>query len=343
MGVRCIARVALCIAAVGLFAAVVILVQQARNVSIFDEARNLLYRSPFFGLQKSAQPPVGVMIENHSDSRQFQYGLSSANIVYEAPAEGGITRFLAIFADGSYSDKVGPIRSARMYYIDWMEEYSGLYAHVGGHFDAQARLAQGKKIFNADQFFYEKYFWRENVGKTALEHTMFTTIEKLSRLATEHDIVPETAFHPLMDRTRNIDDVKSEATQEATTIRINFGYLSYNAYYTYSSDTKKYTRMHFDKPHIDYQNGQPIMPSSIVIQRVTAVSNGDAQGTISIQTIGRGQATIFSQGRVIEGTWAKKSITEPTRFFSADGSEIKFPAGLLWVTVLPQYNSFTYQ
>ena len=142
--------------------------------------------------------PIGVMIENEIMSRPFQKGLVEADIVYEAPTEGNITRFLAIFLTPRpsfseatslmprqggatlYSGKIGPVRSARPYFLDWMHEYKGLYAHVGGSNVALRLLGNGTStdgVFNIDQFYYEKYFWRENVGKTALEHTMFTTLE----------------------------------------------------------------------------------------------------------------------------------------------------------------------
>jgi len=75
--------------------------------------------------------PLAVMIENHTEARP-QSGLSSADIVYEAVAEGGITRFMALFYCNLADIQVGPVRSARTYYLDWLGEYDALYAHVGG-------------------------------------------------------------------------------------------------------------------------------------------------------------------------------------------------------------------
>src|SRR3989339_1542901 len=77
------------------------------------------------------QRPLGIMVENHKEARP-QSGLSSADVIYEVVAEGGITRFMAIFYCNLSDVQVGPVRSARTYFLDWLGEYDALYAHVGG-------------------------------------------------------------------------------------------------------------------------------------------------------------------------------------------------------------------
>lgn len=142
-------------------------------------SQTISYFTPAFSVETgTTTPPLAVMVDNEITARPFQKGLSLADTVYEAPTEGGITRFLAVFDGEKYPKKIGPIRSSRPYYVDIIREYSAVYAHVGGSAEALSRIRK-EEIFNADQFVLDKYFWRENVGKVALEHTMFTTGEKM--------------------------------------------------------------------------------------------------------------------------------------------------------------------
>ena len=127
--------------------------------------------------------PLAVMIENHIESRP-QSGLTSADVVYEAVAEGGITRFMALFYCNLSDVQVGPVRSARTYYLDWLGEYNNpLYAHVGGAntpgpADALSQIIK-YKVNDLNQFSIGfPTFWRdyERLGHpVATEHTMYST------------------------------------------------------------------------------------------------------------------------------------------------------------------------
>src|SRR3990167_951299 len=130
--------------------------------------------------------PLAVMIENHADARP-QSGLTSADIVYEAVAEGGITRFMAIFYCNLSDTQVGPVRSARTYFLDWLSEYDALYAHVGGAntpgpADALSQIIKyGIKDLNQFSIGFPT-FWRDyqRLGHpVATEHTMYSTTQKL--------------------------------------------------------------------------------------------------------------------------------------------------------------------
>ena len=118
--------------------------------------------------------PIAVMVENHPDSRP-QSGLSDASLVYEAITEGGITRFMAVYGP-NVPKKVGPVRSARTYYIDWLQEYSALYAHVGGNLDALKKI-KSLNIYDLDQFgIGDKAYWRLPQAGKAIEQTMYTSL-----------------------------------------------------------------------------------------------------------------------------------------------------------------------
>ena len=286
-------------------------------------------------------PPLGVMVDNEITARPFQKGLSSAATIYEAPTEGGITRFLAIFPGEAYPEKVGPVRSSRPYYLDIVHEYNAVYAHVGGSAQALARL-QKEKIFNADQYVLDKYFWRENVGKVSLEHTMFTNGEKMYKLVSEKKWALEE-IAPVKDAKDFDAEAIMNGRTETNEIKINFGIYNYNVKYKYDPEKKTYLRRQGGKTHMDSASGEQLAPDTVVVRRVESWSNNDAKETITIKSIGEGKMYIFSRGRVIEGTWNKESVDSPVKYFDENGIEISLNnAGLVWVEILPKQNSFSY-
>ncbi|MEK7523580.1 MAG: DUF3048 domain-containing protein, partial [Patescibacteria group bacterium] len=285
--------------------------------------------------QESGQltlPPLGVMLENEIMARPWQKGLAKADIVYEAPTEGGITRFLAIFFPGNYPEKMGPIRSARSYYLDWAREYNAVYAHVGGHEDVLARLMR-EPVYNADQFLYDAYFRRENVGKTALEHTMFSTGEKMEKLIRDKKWTWNVPVYA--SEKTEFSKITLASFPPAQNIAINFGYPTYNVSYQYDPVANRYLRFLAKKPHMDHLHEEQIAPAIVVIQKLKSWSNGDIAGTISMQTIGEGEAAVFEGGRMIEARWKKDSLTGPTKFFDTkNGGEIPFPNSPIWIEAL---------
>ena len=106
--------------------------------------------------------PMAVTIENNEKARP-QSGLDQANLVIEAPVEGGITRFLAIFADNQEVKSIGPIRSARSYFLDWAQEFDALYSHVGGSPEALKTIKNNYQIYNLNQYFQSKYYCFKNL------------------------------------------------------------------------------------------------------------------------------------------------------------------------------------
>ncbi|MBI4995270.1 DUF3048 domain-containing protein [Candidatus Peregrinibacteria bacterium] len=312
---------------------------------IFSTERSFFERFPFSSESKKFSMPIGVMIENEIMARPFQKGLSQADIVYEAPTEGDITRFLAVFLTSEYLGKIGPIRSARPYFLDWMNEYKGLYVHVGGSNAVLRRLGNDTStngLFNVDQFYYEKYFWRENVRKTALEHTMFTTFEVLNNLITEQKLEWLPSESQLFG---GGNDVNFNEYPAAKNISINFGAFSYTVQYEYDSLNGLYLRSQVKKPHIDQETGMQISAGAVVIQFVKAWDNGDLKLTISIKTVGEGDALIFANGHVVKAKWKKASPEEKTRFFDEKGEEIKIPdeKGPVWLEIVPIGNKVTYE
>ena len=126
---------------------------------------------------------VGVMIDNHPDSRP-ESAVSKAKIVYEASVEGGLTRYLAIFDSKQAVAEVGPVRSARAYFLDWLQEYgNGLYMHSGGSPDALSVIKQ-KNIFDANEFFRGQYYWRSQDRQAP--HNLYTSSSNWVRIVSKY-------------------------------------------------------------------------------------------------------------------------------------------------------------
>jgi hypothetical protein len=279
------------------------------------------------------------MVENHVDSRP-QSGLTAASIVYEAIAEGGITRFLAVYGP-SGAQTVGPVRSARTYYVNWIKELNGYYAHVGGNYDA-LELIRSIGILDLDQFGNPSAYWRDKSKKVSSEHTMYTDTSKLYGVAGDKKYTTENTFIPYKFVDEPVVELRTVASQ---TVSINFGNASYNVVYRYDKTTNSYARELAGKAHVDAANGQQIQAKNIVIQTVNrrpTVTKINENGWI-MDTSGSGKAVVVRDGIKVDGTWKKDNDNSRTRFFDATGTEINFNRGATWIEVISPDLSYTIQ
>lgn len=273
---------------------------------------------------------TGVMIENSPDARP-QSGLLDAGVVYEAVAEGGITRFLALFQETKPS-YIGPIRSSRPYYLDWLLPFNATYAHVGG---SPAALAQIKelKVKDLDQFANAGAYQR--VTQRYAPHNVYSSIEQLYKLAESKGYT--TGTFTGFER-------KAEApTKVPPTARIiDFAISSslYNAHYEYDAGTNSYKRSEGGKIHIDEKSGTQLSPK-VVIALVTP-SALDKDGTHnSYTTTGSGKMYVFQDGTVTEGTWTKESRTSQFVFKDSTGAILKLNPGQTWISLVTTAGSVT--
>lgn len=266
--------------------------------------------------------PLAIMIENHLDARP-QTGLSEASLIYEAIAEGGITRFMALYVWGE-PEKVGPIRSARTYDLDWLSEFNAFYAHVGGNYTALQQIKQ-YGILDLDQFKYGKgAYWREPVPGKATEHTMYTSTKKLWDLAKKNKWKMEGSYESFEFK----EDLKKSERPASASVTINFSTPNYQVKWLYDPETNLYKREQAKGPEIQAKN--------IVVQWVERwpVVSAIGEKSWAMKTIGSGKAKIFMDGKVIEGTWKKESRTSRTWFYDSLGEKIKFNRGQTWIEIV---------
>ena len=300
--------------------------------------------------------PLGIMIENHESARP-QSGIDSADVVYEAVAEGGITRMLNVFYCQAPA-QVGPVRSARTYFLDWISEYgdSPLYAHVGGAntdgpADALSQIDDyGWGAYNDLNQFSIGFptFWRDynRLGHaTATEHTMYSTTDKLWKFAKESRKLTnkgkdgtqwDEGFVPYNFK----DDAASSDRGTSQSVHLEFwqGYGAYGVDWVFDPATNQYTRKNGGALHVDKDTGKPLSAKTItVLYMIENHANDGYEGNVHLlyKTKGSGKAVVFMDGKQIKGTWSKDARTDRTVIKDSSGKEIEFNRGKIWFEILP--------
>lgn len=279
--------------------------------------------------EDSALQVIAVMIDNHPDARPGS-ALSKAKIVYEAPVEGGITRYMAIFDNKQSLPEIGPVRSARAYFLDWLQEYGdALYVHVGGSPEALA-LIGSRNIFAANEFFRGSYFWRSS--QNFAPHNLYTNSENLGKIIAQEG---STSSLFTMDKAWKYSRTVGTTIGTTTLLKIPFT-EGYTVGWAYDAKTLNYVRSINGYKQKD-RDGSEVTARNILVQ-ITAVGNiaNDDAGRKALVTVGSGEAIILKKGSITYGTWQKTSLTDRTRFYTKEGKEILLVPGNTWVEVVPK-------
>ncbi len=296
--------------------------------------------------------PLGVMIENHQDARP-QSGISFADVTYEAIAEGGITRTLNIFFCQD-AGLVGPVRSARTYFLDYVSEYADypLYAHVGGANTPGPANALGQiddygwggyNDLNQFSVGFPTYYRDEGRAghPVATEHTMYSTTSQLWKIGVQRDLTNvdkngkswDTNFVPYKFK----DDAPTSARGSVTGIHIPFQeYKDYVVDWTYDNASNLYMRNNGGVPHIDRDTKKQLSAKDVIIllEDESQAKDGYENNLHMLYgTKGTGKALFFMDGKEIKGTWKKTSRTARTMLYDNSGNEITLTRGKLWFEI----------
>jgi hypothetical protein len=280
-----------------------------------------------FAEAENVQRPFAVVIENHPDARP-QSGLSQADLVYEALAEGGITRQLAVFQSQKV-DAIGPVRSARTYFNDWAQEWGAIYTHVGGNVAALDLIKQGiPGVSDADQFYNGDYFTR--ISSRVAPHNTYTSTDKLKALAQAHNYSMQKTYGEYMFK-----DDAATTQPSVTKINLDFSLSQFAVRWVYDVKTNSYQRFLAGSAAVDAGNKQNIIAKNVIVQRVKAQEAipGDPKLVLKMATHEGGVADVYQDGQVIHGTW--RYINGKTRFYDSIGKEIPLNRGQIWIEVIP--------
>ena len=270
-----------------------------------------------------SKPVTAIMIENSPDARP-QSGLKDAEVVYEAVAEGGITRFLALYQQRQ-PELIGPVRSLRLYYVDWLAPYDASIAHIGGS-KAALQLVRSGGYRDIDQFFNSAYYWR--TSDRYAPHNVYTSFTKLNEL---NKAKGYTSSAP---KTFERADDEAAPAQDGTQVTLKISSPLYNSTYAYDPTTKLYARSQAGAAHTDREAGQ-IQAKVVIALRVQMQRIMEDGYRESITTTGSGEAMIFQNGHAIKATWTKDDRAGQLRFTDAAGQPVKLARGTTWISAIP--------
>jgi len=274
--------------------------------------------------EENINPPVAaVMIDNHIDARP-PAGIEKANLVFEAEAEGGITRYLTFYTVDQEIGEIGPIRSARPYFIDWAKELRALYVHVGGSPAALVKLKK-EKVFHINEFFNESYFWRDKVNFAP--HNVFSSFRLLKEYINRYE-VERSEF----EAWNFLDEKEMAERKDSHDISIAYKDTAYSVEWRYDKENNYYIRFLSGTPHQTRSN-EIITAKNVVIMIVDSKEIDDKL-RLEMDSVGNGDAQVCYEGGCVDGVWEKTSSDSRTMFYKNDGSEISFVRGNTWIEVV---------
>jgi hypothetical protein len=289
--------------------------------------------------------PLAVMIDDSPAARQ-QAGLAFASMVWQAPVEGGIARYMMIFQAGT-APRIGPVRSARLYFVRWASEWTAVYLHAGGPPPLLKFLGGAQKlVLNANGSSTNRVTFRTQ------PHNLYTDGARLRNWAerTRHATSDRLPYDPNQaGRLQPFRDAAPAAARGKDGGTVKVSYSSEKVAYQYDQASNTWLRSvdgHEQHDALDTENpgngtvgaGPRIAPTTVVLMvvpiRRSKAIDGPALGRLEADSIGSNTAWVFADGRVTKGVWRKKTETDRTRFFDAAGHEIAFPRGQIFMQVV---------
>ncbi len=279
--------------------------------------------------------PYAIMINNVAGARKLQSGLQDAYLIYEMMVEGGITRYLALFLDQN-TERIGSIRSARHYYLDYALENDAIYVHHG--YSPQAREDWNSLGVDRIEVNESTTGWRDKSASKTYEFTLFSNIEKLNkglgskRTERNNDLL-------LNYSADEVDLSQLEGAIPANTLNIKYSGNTNNNY-VYDNDNKFYLRSVNNKSQDDYVTGKQLTVKNIIVYSIKYSGiSGDDKGRQTIDNIGEGNGYYISNGYAVPITWIKKTRKSQTIYRYNNGQEITVNDGNTFIQIVPESGS----
>ncbi|MCH5332703.1 MAG: DUF3048 domain-containing protein [Agathobacter sp.] len=275
--------------------------------------------------------PVAVMVENTSMSLP-QYGLAKADVVYECPVEGGITRLMPIYQDYSGMDKIGNIRSCRLYYVYFAKEFDALYFHSG-----QSKYAldvlNSSFIDNVNGITGKggAFYYQDKSRK--MPHNTYTSSELIAAGIERHgyaDKLDETAASHYRFATEEAPNLLAQG-EDAVVVALY--YANPKPWFEYNAEDGRYYRFQFKAAQVDALTGEQLAADNIIIQNCKSSLKDKSNGTLDIDHRSGGTGIFITRGKAIDITWTRESDSARTRYFDASGAEIELNPGVTWVEI----------
>ena len=285
-----------------------------------------VFHFPLTGLETAEEPEqraVAVMVNNHPDARP-QSGLDKADIIYEILAEGDITRLLAIF-ESEKPETVGPVRSARDYYIELAKGYDSLFVAHGYSPEAKKMLTSGY-IDELNGMQYDgSLFERASFRKAP--HNSYIDFDNIERGAEEKGYDMDTAPAPL-----KFNEAGQAGGDTAQAALISYGNPSYNSKFVYDSEEAKYHRYSAGVETGDYETNHPVkLDNVLIVEMKHSVVDNEGRRDIDLSSGGNGY--LLQNGKSMEIEW-RNSGGRILPYIG--GKQASLVPGKTWISIVPQ-------
>ena len=284
----------------------------------------------------SKSRPYAIMVNNHPTARNYHSGLQDAYIVYEIIVEGGMTRYLALFIDQN-TERIGSVRSARHYFLDYALENDAIYVHHG--YSPQAQSDWSKLGVDRIEV-SDSTGWRDRTLGIAYEHTLFTSINKLNNGLKNKRVErkKEYLFNYSIDKV-NLSDIDGVKQADKVTIKYS---NSVTDKYEYDSENEYYLRSVNNKKHVDFVTKEQYHFKNIITYKVgNSTIPGDPKGRQTLDNLGSGSGYYISNGYAVPIKWSKSSREAQTKYTYLDGKEIDVNDGNTFINIIPNSGSIT--
>ena len=288
-------------------------VEEKNKITIYDE--------------KSNDRPIAFMIDNNIGEAKHA-GLQDSYLNYEIIVEGGLTRIMAIYKDKDVK-LIGPIRSARHYFLDYAVESDAIYSHFGYSPQTKTDLKE-LNVDNIDGMTDSEPYRRDEKSKSP--HNVFTNISYISSYLSKKNYSDETSNWKLLNISADEVSIKG-SDNSATNISMTYSKNEYRSY-SYDESNKYYLRSQNGSPHLDRLSGNQLHYKNIIIMKVEN-STIDSYGRQTLNTTGSGSGYLITNGYYKKINWSKQTRISKTNYTYEDGSEIKINDGNTFIQIVP--------
>lgn len=286
--------------------------------------------------------PVAVMF-NNLKAAQPQLGISQADIIYEVPAEGGITRMLGVFQSLEGVGTLGSIRSSRPYYLELALGHDALYVHAGGSPEAYQDIPAWD-VDNMDGVnggSDAQIFWRDAERRKTMdyEHTLVTSGEKIQAYVEAHFRTDHKEGYTYTQAFA--EDGTPAGGEAAEQISVKFSNYKTGTF-AYDAAAGAYLASQYGGPYTDGGTGAQVSATNVLVLKTTTKVL-DSVGRLSVNLIG-GEGTYFCGGKAVPIQWSKADRNSQFVYKLTDGTLLTLGKGTSYVCIIDAKNGvLTYQ